>query len=362
MSVPGSIVSHSPSAEKHHHGSPSVVVLGRGTYLVSHAFGTRATLDPITYLSRSSDGGGSWERIAEIHGQTWSELFLHRGGLYLVGTDHADRGGGRLNGRMIIRRSTDEGVTWTDPQDSEQGLLSDEEGYHTAPTPLVIAGERLWKAFEYAPGPDRRTWRAFVMSAPVDGDLLDRKVWRFSSQAESWPDYQWIEGNMVVAPDGEVLDILRAGNIAKHERYLEGEDSAAILHVSADGRRVTHDPDQDRVDFPGGGTKFTIRRDADTGRYLSLVNPQNRPDVWRNLLALSVSEDLRNWRVVKELLFHPDRFRHAFQYVDWDFDGDDIVYASRTAYDDEYGGAEDAHDANYITFHRLAAFREFLKP
>jgi hypothetical protein len=58
------------------------------------------------------------------------------------------------------------------------------------------------------------------------------------------------------------------------------------------------------------------------------------------------------------VLLHPDSEKHAFQYVDWLFEGDDIIAVSRTAYDDGQGGAHRAHDANYLTFHRIANFRQ----
>ena len=40
--------------------------------------------------------------------------------------------------------------------------------------------------------------------------------------------------------------------------------------------------------------------------------------------------------------------------MDWQFDGDDIIALSRTAFD----GARNFHDANYFTFHRIADFRQ----
>ena len=46
----------------------------------------------------------------------------------------------------------------------------------------------------------------------------------------------------------------------------------------------------------------------------------------------------------------------GFQYVDWQFDGDDLIYLVRTAYD----GAHNYHDSNRITFHRLADFRRLI--
>ncbi len=60
------------------------------------------------------------------------------------------------------------------------------------------------------------------------------------------------------------------------------------------------------------------------------------------------------------LLHHPDRGYHGFQYADWLFDGDDLVFLSRTAYDDERTGANNFHNSNYLTFHRIEAFRDAL--
>ena len=95
-----------------------------------------------------------------------------------------------------------------------------------------------------------------------------------------------------------------------------------------------------------------------TRRYWSLVNKQKDPDAYRNILTLVSSSDLRDWRVESVILQHPDSEKHAFQYVDWLFEGDDIIAVSRTAYNDGLGGAHRAHDANYMTFHRIANFRE----
>jgi hypothetical protein len=58
------------------------------------------------------------------------------------------------------------------------------------------------------------------------------------------------------------------------------------------------------------------------------------------------------------LLHHPDPLHHAFQYLDWQFDGPDLIAVSRTAYDDGQGGAHTFHDANFLTFHRFKNFRK----
>jgi hypothetical protein len=44
--------------------------------------------------------------------------------------------------------------------------------------------------------------------------------------------------------------------------------------------------------------------------------------------------------------------------VDWQFDGRHIIFLSRTAFDDDFGGAHNYHDANYLTFHRIRNFRK----
>jgi hypothetical protein len=83
------------------------------------------------------------------------------------------------------------------------------------------------------------------------------------------------------------------------------------------------------------------------------VNKERDPVAFRNVLTLTSSPDLRNWTVNTVLLRHTDSRKHAWQYVDWLVDGDDLIVSSRTAWD----GSHNAHDANYLTFHRFANFR-----
>ena len=77
---------------------------------------------------------------------------------------------------------------------------------------------------------------------------------------------------------------------------------------------------------------------------------------FRNLLSLIVSDDLENWKVVTDLIDYrdADKQKHGFQYVDFHFDGDDIIYLCRTG----INNPNDYHDSNYITFHRIKNFRE----
>ncbi|MBE6762720.1 MAG: exo-alpha-sialidase, partial [Ruminococcaceae bacterium] len=46
----------------------------------------------------------------------------------------------------------------------------------------------------------------------------------------------------------------------------------------------------------------------------------------------------------------------GFQYVDFEIEGDDIIYLCRTA----MNNAHNYHDANYSTFHRIKNFRDLI--
>ncbi|HOH29852.1 MAG TPA: exo-alpha-sialidase, partial [Candidatus Hydrogenedentes bacterium] len=81
------------------------------------------------------------------------------------------------------------------------------------------------------------------------------------------------------------------------------------------------------------------------------------PGTVRNTLALVSSPDLRHWETRCVVLYHKDTKAHGFQYVDWRFEGEDIIAVCRTAHDDGIGGARNNHDANFMTFHRVQNFR-----
>jgi hypothetical protein len=191
------------------------------------------------------------------------------------------------------------------------------------------------------------------MSAPVDADLLNADSWTSSNRLafdRAWRGRAWLEGNIVVTPDKKLVNILRV--------ECKEAEIAAMVHISQDGRSVSFDPEKDFIDFYGGTNKFTIRYDPVTRRYWSLVNKQMNPTAYRNILTLVSSSDLRTWKVQSVILQHPDSEKHAFQYLDWLFEDKDIIAVSRTACDDGLGGAHRAHDANYLTFHRISNFRE----
>ena len=213
------------------------------------------------------------------------------------------------------------------------------------------------------------SFHSCVISAPTDADLLNAANWTISNKIPFNPEWIpsewdapqrpcWLEGNVVLAPNGELWNILRlnARPMVNH---------AVIVKIADEGSAISFDPRVGFIDFPGGGSKFTIRHDEPSGMYLALVN--NVTDAsWprqRNILSLSVSHDLLNWRLVKTLMkdesgLSPEDSARltGFQYVDWNFDGEDIIYLVRTA----YRGAIRYHDSNRIIYRKLKDFRSLL--
>jgi hypothetical protein len=358
--VPGVVIDHRPASSGIYIGSPSLAVLPGGDYVASHdEFGPKSTehTRAVTRVFRSGDRGRTWRRISTIEGQFWSTLFVHRGALYVLGTD-------KHHGNAIIRRSTDRGESWTSPVDGTSGLLRDNGQYHCAPVPVIEHGGRLWRGMEWRSPPVAWgiNYRAGMLSVPVDADLLNAADWTFSAfvpSDRSWNGGDmgaWLEGNAVVTAAGKLVDVLRVQTRSPDER-------AAIVQVSEDGKTAAFDPATGFVKFPGGAKKFTIRFDAESKRYWSLAtivprrHRANNPGGIRNTLALTCSPNLTDWTVRSVLLYHPDPLKHGFQYVDWLVDGEDVIAACRTAYEDGMGGAHNSHDANFLTFHRFANFR-----
>ena len=50
-------------------------------------------------------------------------------------------------------------------------------------------------------------------------------------------------------------------------------------------------------------------------------------------------------------------FFDGFQYVDWQFDGDDLISVIRLAMAEERGLPQRQHDANFLVFLRIPDFR-----
>ncbi|MFT3703867.1 MAG: hypothetical protein QM802_15995 [Agriterribacter sp.] len=365
LRVPGIVIATSPASTGLYIGSPSICILDNGDYLASHdLFGPSSNEfeKPVSKIYRSENKGKSWQQVAVIEGQFWSKLFTHNGKLYFWGTD-------KHHGNTIIRTSADNGNTWSVPVDRKHGLLLQGE-YHCAPMPFVVYKGKLWRAMEDAMGEIKKwgkRYGTFMMSMELDKDPMLASSWQttnvlhYDSSMLGGNFGAWIEGNAVVAPDGGIVNMLRVDDKSTLE------EKAAMVTISEDGKLSSFDSTTGFISFPGGSKKFTIRYDSISHRYWTISNyiPKEikeksagkNPASLRNTLALCSSADLIHWNVNKVLLQHPDDLKHGFQYVDWLFNNKDILFVCRTAFDDAFGGAHSAHDANFLTFHRIKKFR-----
>ena len=242
----------------------------------------------MTSIYRSGDDGETWKHITHVAHASWSNLFVHRSEVYLLGTSQSF-------GSIVIRRSEDGGYTWTHPKDSKSGRLFEGApgmelpNYHCSAMPLLTHGGRMYGTFEDVRRPavpipgtggvlGNTGLQSFVLSIAEEDDLLDASRWTMSNKLDLGPehapkewqkpaDLNWREGNVVVAPNGEIWNIL----CVKSQPHTVGQvEIAAVVKVSQDGRRVSFDPETGLIDFPGGKSKFTIRKDERTGAYWTL--------------------------------------------------------------------------------------------
>ncbi len=324
--------------------SPSIAVLPNGDYLITdNIFGAESGADEsgTTRVYRSSDQGLTWEHLTTLSEMKRGSLFVRGDAVYLYGYP-ADPGS------ITMRRSTDNGATWTTATDGSDGIIrSGNQG--GTPQNLVVHDGRIWAAQGVR-----------FMSAPVDADLLLSSSWTLSLPADTGqgpfaPTTFGAEPQVVASPHTGVVGMPL---VTLSRNY-------GVLVQSAGPPREVIDPGEDEwVSIPGAEKKFGAAYDPVSGRFWLLSNPvlaahfgETTNRLARNTAALISSVDLRHWDVEQIFLYSPNLAYEAFQYLNFDFDGDDMVIASRTAFDVGGNRPPRGHDSNLITFHRITDFR-----
>ncbi len=363
---PGIIIARTMELRKRNISNPSIMILDDGSYF---AGSSGPNPKGNTYF-RSTDKGRTWERLSNPDYMNFCKCFTRpsdRHTLYEVGVSTAKRG------NIVIRKSEDRGRSWSALTTLFKG------DYHGAPTPYVEYEKRIWHAM--GTSPETGKMGIAVLSIAQDADPMRKENWTLTNVLEGGPNSwfagsgvthdtqrsfnQWQEGCIVPDPEGRLTIVTRIDESS-------WSDVAALIRV-VDEHTITFDPATDFIDMPGGGKKFTIHYDGQSRKYWTLVNPcydedrrqvhsgwyRNRinPLFLRSRLVLCSSPDLRKWTVEKEVISSNNSFFHGFQYVDWVFDGDDIIAVSRTAFPETRGLPNRQHDANFLTFHRIPNFR-----
>lgn len=330
--------------------SPSLVVLPSGHYLISSNLfgsGSGADVSGTTFIHRSDDRGEHWQLVTTLKDMKRGSLFVLGEALYLWGYTAAP-------GAIVIRRSVDEGETWTEPRDAASGLLRP-GSFGGTPCRPVVHGGRIWLAV----GGKR------LMSAPVDADLLRADAWALSRGADTGSDPL---GGRGVITEAQVVASPQTGVVLLPK--VHGKPYTVLIRAGDRPGEVVDPRSEDWVPFPGGEKKFAATYDPVSATFYALSNPVDPadadrgwpPELVRNTAALLSSPDLRAWRIEKVFLHTPDVDHEAFQYFAFDIDGDDLVIASRTARVLDHETPPRGHDSNLITFHRIKDFRHREQP
>ncbi len=338
--------------------SPSIVRCESGGYLLASmdVYGSGMPQN-LTIVYRSDDNGESWSYVCDIFPCFWGKLFCHRDKVYMLGmsTEYGD----------ILIGTYDGEYSFNTPTVLFRGSCSNKApGNHRAPMPVIEAYGRLWTSVEFG------AWTAgshcaAVLSCSAEDDLLCADNWTMSDPLpynSSWEGVVSgksrgnLEGNVVLSQtDGKLYNIMRYqtdgcipsfGKSIVYQIDINNPESPLIF---------------DRIiDFPGNLSKFEIQYDKISKKYWCILSRIFDPNVinTRNVLSLAFSENLFDWNIAVDLLdYSSDNPKlTGFQYVSFIFTGDDILYLCRTA----ISGANNFHDANYSTLHRIKNFRNIL--
>jgi hypothetical protein len=311
----------------------------------------------LTLIFRSDDDGKTWHYVSELMPSFWGKMFIHKGELYMLScsTEYGD---------LLIGKSTDGGKTFTAPVPLLRGSggRNGNNGVHKNPQNVYVHNGRIYNTLEWGSWENKDFYHAaMVMSCDVNDDLLVPENWSFSEPVKYNPEWEGtvdgralgtLEGTLCVAPDGNLYNVMRY--------YISNGTPLYGLVLSY--KVNTEDPDapleySHAIKFPGNNAKFMIKYDEVSKKYYSIICRIDCIERMRrrNLLSLMSSEDMENWDLVCDLIDGRDKDmdKVGFQYVDFEFEGDDIIYLCRTALND----ANTYHNSNYSTFHTVKNFR-----
>lgn len=361
--VPGSVVSylHPDDYAYSHSGrspaTPGILRLPSGEMLASHDVYWGDAPQNMTRIFSSIDGGATWRHITDVVPCCWGKLFLHGDAVYMLGC------AGEC-GDLLLGRSTDWGRTFSAPIVLYKGGTRRTGGPMRSSLPVVAHEGRLWTSMDVGSHPLGHH-DTVIVSADAAGNLMDAQSWVCSEPLvydPQWPGASkgatrmgFLEGNIIVGPDGSLFDILRYETRAGDPPY----GLAAMLRI--DTKHPEKAPSFERfLKFDGNLSRFTIVR-HDSGVYFAAVSRVvDEPTYYRGRLSLMRSDDLITWEVARDLLdakpICPDEWPHktAFQYPDMYLEGDTLCLLSRTA----LFGAYNYHNANFITFHTFDVSEE----
>lgn len=349
---------YSPSILAVQENGKSVLYASYEVCLTQDAIEREAT----TYIKRSRDGGATWETVTRVYGLKMSTFFELGGDVYFVGSQFA-------KGEAVSIYREDAFLTLYH--------LKANGGYDSVLLSCATVSDifkvQVFDNVLYFAKNDQ------IVSCSLDLDIMNPDNWvvtdthLFDLITPQWfksvtgknttGNMRPIEGNVVKGPDGSIYGIYRV------ECHPYG-NYAVMMKLSANRKTLSFLPNnKSLINLPTTVSRFVIEYDETSGYYICISNLWTMEDSGRchrarNVLAMSVSKDLQNWKVIDTLLVDREMmtpefsaWAHAFQYTDFDFDGDDLVLLSREA----QGFANSFHDGVYATFYRVKNFRVLIE-
>ncbi len=391
-------------------GTPGMTILPQGRLVATFQINGDAS-------SMRHDAWGPWRGrvlLSDNHGQAWREAthFPMTGARPIVA-------GNRLyvvghNAGICVIASDDGGESWSPPS----RIRTDEAwAWYSQACSVVHTSDRVYFTMDHvtteAGPPSRGVYAPVVMSASLESDWLRSESWSFSNaltydaalrenaiaSVPGIPFYPpnthlderrlgriiqqpgWFESNMVQIvdpehiwfdPEGRTFHIFMRGNngglvnmavLAKAVHRSDG-----TIHVSLEktpsGQPILHLP------LPGGHNRFHLTYDplsklywlvslqtTDSMRQVKRLNPKrwNLPDNERHRLALHFSKNCVDW-CFAGLIAKVDDDGQSRHYGPGVIDGQDLQVLCRSASQ----AAENAHDADMLTFHTVRNFRSLV--
>ncbi|MCH2128912.1 MAG: glycoside hydrolase [Pirellulaceae bacterium] len=309
-------------------------------------------------LSRSFDGGETWETLDPMPVED-ATPFVHENKFYMF-----------LPGKTFrLVRSDDHGKSWSEPVE----ILKTPEW--NCSTGMTVKDNKLYWAIG----------GTTAICGDLSRDIMDPQAWRKSNRVgfPKVPDrlrsniYPPKNGTWPVQWGGDLWLEPNVVNVNGHLRVLSrcviDEYSTAsiggICDLNDDGEELTLEFTQFAA-IPGAQNKFFIMYDEPTQLFWMLSNMptdsqgyfadrdellkvgyHGGPGNERRILMLYYSRDSLNWFQAGCAAMWPSPIQ-AFMYPSAAIVGNDIVFISRTSAE-----AQNQHDADIVTFHRIRDFR-----
>jgi len=334
--VAGDVIARSPEPHRVYYSNPDWMLDERGPLLLWDTFGGEFRIS----LARQAQDG--WAKIADLEGAMHSHIVhLPDQGLDLVlGVDQ------HSYPRNIELWYSEDADTWIGPVELFGGA-----DYHAGSTPWAIYEGRLHVPFEVQGTKQWGSHQYGSVHADLNDDLRWPGNWYLSQSRVPWTVLPGcshcgaLEGNLIVAPDGKLYNLLRIPAYNRLGRAVWLGDRWEWLGLI----QGVHNQSKHEI-FPSqDGSRWYLLANGWPARGASGL-----PHALRNTLCLweSTESDLSRWRLLRVIAsdHHPD---HAFSYVCGMVDGEDTLWIGERHGDDE---THNFHDTNCVV---VRSKREF---